>query len=480
MKRLLAIQFIVLAVFVLLGNGIRSVAMSTVLVSQAEFASFLNISAERTDMLIEALMGGSLLALALAPFLIAPGSAMRLARNAAILAVVCYGAIGATMHANPALLTREVIIISAFAAAGFAVAFFAPLAQLAIGQANDERSRGALTTLWTAAQPIAMLATPQLVKYVAFDIGVGNFFFVLAALPVVFLILVPLVFPRTPHEGAVAATPIPWRRLAGFLLLLLLFEVSTISISMAGILGTVTLSLLAAMSLAGLALFLRRRHWVDPSFELPAGAGTLMGLLFLIQVPSTGLYDSAYLVRHLCSTAFIADRATFGAIAQICGVFGAGALLLRWPQGQYWLLWLSLVLTLLGSAMMMLYPYRANDELLFIASKALLSGGVGIGTVVLVRAILAASGGNRMVIMAPAFLILFGTEVGMETLEIIFQITQLGGFDANTAFENVFFAQVVATLVAMGVLGLGNPRFGSREPAEIADMGHTRNSAATS
>ena len=82
--------------------------------------------------------------------------------------------------------------------------------------------------------------------------------------------------------------------------------------------------------------------------------------------------------------------------------------------------------------------------------------------------------------MAPAFLILFGTEVGMETLEIIFQITQLGGFDANTAFENVFFAQVVATLVAMGVLGLGNPRFGSREPAEIADMGHTRNSAATS
>ena len=455
MRRLLTLQFTVLAVFVLLGNGIRSIGMSTVLVSQGEFASFLNISAERTDMLIEAIMGGSLVALALAPFLIAPHSAMRLARNAALLAMLCYGAIGVTMHVNPALLTREVVVISAFAFGGFAVAFFAPLAQLAIGQEPDERIQGALTTIWTAAQPIALLATPQLVKYVAFDIGVGNFFFVLAALPVVFLVFVPFVFPKASDGSPVPPVAVPWKRLGAFLFFLLAFQAATMSVSMAGIDHLATLLLLALTVFTGLALFMFRHRLLSERIDLPTGASTLMVLLFLLQISSTGLYDTAYLVRHLCSVSFIADRATFGALAQIVGVFGAGAIILRWPGLQNPLLWVALALAFTGTVMMMMYPYRSTDTFVLIASKAALSGGVGVGTAVLVRALLAAAGANRVVIMAPAFLILLGTEVGMETLEIVFQLTRHFGFGENTAYENVFLAQALSVVAAIVVLLIG-------------------------
>jgi uncharacterized membrane protein len=108
MKQLLLIEALILGVFVLLGNGIRSVGMTTVSVSQGEFASFLNISVHRTEILIEALLGGALIALVLAPFVLSRRSAVTIARNAALLAASCYAAIGITMYVNPSLLTREV------------------------------------------------------------------------------------------------------------------------------------------------------------------------------------------------------------------------------------------------------------------------------------------------------------------------------------------------------------------------------------
>jgi len=472
MKQLLTLQFIVLAVFVLLGNGIRSVGMSTVMISQGEFASFLNITAERTDMLIEALMGGSLVALALAPFLITPRGAMRVARNAAIIAVLCYGAIGVTMHVNPSLVTREMVVIAAFAFGGFAVAFFAPLAQLAIGQEPDLRTQSVLTTLWTAAQPIALLATPQLVKYVAFDIGVGNFFFILALLPVIFLLFVPLVFPKA--SGALTLPPVavPWKQLAVLLGMIVLFQAATISVSLAGIDHLVTHVLMALMVSAGLALFLFRRRLTGAQTALPAGVGTLMALLFLLQISSTGLYDTAYLVRHLCSASFIADRATYGASAQIAGVFGAGAVLLRWPQLQTPLLWVALLLAFIGSTLMMMYPQRTTDTVLLIGSKALLSGGIGIGAAVLVRAILAAARSNPVIIMAPAFLILLGTEVGMESLQIVFQTTTLFGYDENVAYERVFLTQALSIVAAVAVLLIGKAPLSVTPPQPAPEARH--------
>ena len=106
-------------------------------VSQGEFASFLDISVEKTDVLVEVLLGGAVIALALAPFMISFRSARRIAVFSAFLASACYAAVGITMHVDPALDLREIIVIASFAMGGFAVAFFAPLAQLSIRQSGQ-------------------------------------------------------------------------------------------------------------------------------------------------------------------------------------------------------------------------------------------------------------------------------------------------------------------------------------------------------
>ena len=87
LKQLILIETGLLALFVLLGNGMRSVATMTVSVSQGEFASFLNISVERTDILIEVLIGGAVMALAIAPFVINSHTARKVCLATAVLPV---------------------------------------------------------------------------------------------------------------------------------------------------------------------------------------------------------------------------------------------------------------------------------------------------------------------------------------------------------------------------------------------------------
>lgn len=456
MKRLLFIEAMILGLFVLLGNGIRSIGMTTVSVSQGEFASFLNISINRTEILIEALLGGALIALLLAPFVISRRSAIRIARNAALLAALCYVAIGITMFISPGLMTREVVVIASFAFAGFAVAFFAPLAQLAIADLDSEKSRTALTTVWTAAQPIAFLITPQLVKYVAFDIGVGNFFLILAALPLVFLALMPLVFLKSDGLGAPEA-PIPWNRLSIVIGIILLFEAWTASVTLAGLLSPITMTFMACFMISvAVVLFACKRLFPEASeaTKIPSQASFLLLVLLLIQIPTTGLFDSSYLYRHLCSATFMADRATAGAICQITGVFATGALLLRWPQLRNPLLGAGLVLVLIGTFMTVLYPSRPNDALLFNASKMVVSLGMGIATAVLVSAVLKAAAGNKLILMAPAFIIIVGTELGLEIMEIVFELSELSGADENGAYQVVFIAQVASMIVVITLMAL--------------------------
>jgi hypothetical protein len=453
MRQLLAIQGMVLVVFVLLGNGLRSISMSTVSLSQGEFASFLNISVERTDILIEALLGAALVALAVAPFVIFARSAARVARKAAYLAAISYLAVGVTMHADPDLLTREIVIVAAFAFGGFAVAFFAPLAQFAISGVDDEKSRVALTTIWTAAQPIAFLITPQLVKHFSFEIGVGNFFLLLSALPLLFLALSPMAFPSAMKAQAVSAPQVPWPRLTTFVLLILLFEAATAAITLAGFLSVVSLVLTAALVAALAIVAAMRRRLLAGGTAVPLDVKIPLLILLVIQIPTTGLYENAFLIKHFCSAAFIADRATVGAVCQVAAVLVTGAALQRWRCMQDWLLWLAISLLLIGTVMACLYPYHPTDQFLFVASRMTTATAMGIASAVLVNAILAAGAMNRMVMMAPAFLMIIGTELGIEVLEIVMEISQLRGADENEAYEAVFLAQVVSVLVATGLLG---------------------------
>jgi len=451
MKQFLAIQTLILGLFVLLGNGIRSIGTMSLSVSQGEFASFLDISVEKTDVLVEVLLGGAVIALALAPFMISFRSARRIALFSAFLASACYAAVGITMHVDPALDLREIIVIASFAMGGFAVAFFAPLAQLSITMLDSDRKRAILTTVWTAAQPIAFLIAPQLVRYVAFDIGTGNYFLILAVLPLLFLIIVPFVFNGAQPDEQTARTAVPWKPLTVFIFAVLLFEGWTTSNSLAGIGSMLSLALMGGFLLVGGYMLSQRRQWMPAGASLPSTAIFLLLVLFILEIPTTGLYESAYLVRHFCSAEVITNRATFGAASQVAAVFLTGALLARWPSLRNPLLALSMLLLLAGAIATVFYPLMGTDVPLFYISKMISAAGMGMVTTVIVAAAVASGSGNKLVMLAPAFVIMFGTEVGIEIMEIIFQTTKLVGLDETTAYQTVFFAQVAAVLAALGL-----------------------------
>jgi MFS family permease len=449
MKQFLAIQTLILGLFVLLGNGIRSIGTMSLSVSQSEFASFLDISVEKTDVLVEVLLGGAVIALALAPFAISLRTARRVAVASAFLASAGYAAIGITMHVDPSLDLREIIVIASFALGGFAVAFFAPLAQLSISMLDGERKRAILTTVWTAAQPIAFLIAPQLVRYVAFDIGTGNYFLLLAALPLIFLAIVPFVFDRAQAEEPTVRTAIPWKPVTVFILAILAFEAWTTSNSFVGIESAISLTLMAAFLVISGYMLSQRRKWVPENTDLPRATIFLLAVLFILEIPTTGLYESAYLVRHLCSSDLITTRATLGAASQIAAVFLTGALLARWPSMRHSLLGLSILLLLAGAVATVFYRYQGTDVPLFYMSKMISAAGMGMATTVIVAAAVAASGSNKLVMLAPAFIIMFGTEVGIEVMEIIFQSSKLAGLDETAAYQAVFMAQVVAVALAL-------------------------------
>ena len=457
MRKLLALEGLILAVFVLLGNGLRSISTTTVSVSQSEFASFLNISVEKTDVLIELLLGGAVLALALAPFVISMRSAKKIAVVFAVITTVCYAMIGTTMLVDPALEVREAVVLASFAFSGFSVAFFAPLAQLAINEESDPAMRARLTTVWISAQPIAFLLTPQLVKYVAFDIGTGNYFLIMAALPLVFLIFIPFVFgdkgeAAQTDKASPADAPQAWRRALPLIIAVLAFEAWTAANSFVGIDSIVSLSLMALFVAIVVALYLKRGHLTRGAGNVPQLAVFLLCVLFVLEIPTTGLYDTAYLVRHLCSADLIDNRATLAAASQIVSVFGTGAILVRYPHWGTRMVGLSLPFLLAGMVAIYFYPYQEVNVPLFYISKMLSSIGMGMATAAVIGVVAGLSAQNRIIALAPAFIIMFGTEVGIEILEIVFQSSKLAGLDINSAYEMVFAVQIVAVLVAIALM----------------------------
>jgi MFS family permease len=452
MKQLLMLQGMFLVVFVLLGNGLRSIATMSVSVSQGEFASFLNISVEKTGVLIEILLGGAVMALAIAPFLINPRSARRVATIAAVGAAACYGAIGLTMRINPELLTREIVIISCFALGGFAVAFFAPLAQLSISTVTNETERVRLMTVWTAAQPIAFLLAPQLVKYIAFDIGIDNYFMILAVVPLMFLLMVPMIFGPEHKAPVEAPSSMPWPLIGVFLLAVLAFEAWTISNSFAGIENLLSLSLMSLFIVITVAVALKGKSALATAPKLPTTAISLLVLLFVLQIPTTGLYDTAYLVRHLCSSDLIMDRATLGAACQIMAVFAGGAVLAKWPHLETLMITFAVLSLFVGTVATAFYPFQGEEVWLFYASKVLTAIGMGTVTSIIVTRVAGVSQGNKIIMLAPAFVIMFGTEVGIELLEIVFQSAKLAGSDEVGAYQAIFLFQTLAVLLALGLI----------------------------
>lgn len=451
MSRFLLPSGLLLLVFVFLGNALKSVVASTVFVSEADFASFLNISVEKTQLIVELLIGSAVMALAIAPFILNAATARRIAVLAAVAAAAAYACLGGVMLGHPSLAQRELIVALAFTIGGFSVSFFSPIAQIAINGVDNEKRRVVLTTLWTSAQPIAFLFTPQLVKYVAPEIGLANYFLVFAMFPLAYLVLAVTVLK--PPTAAVVRLESAGARLSvpavGLLLACILsFEVWTASNTLAGLTSAVSIALMLAFFgiVAWSVLYLRRRPATGPL--LPRHAALLLACLFLLEIPTTGFYDTTFLVRHLCSSTLIDDRASLGAFAQIAAVFLAGAAYVRWPRTLPYLIGAGLVATLLGVAGYAYYPKVAVDENFFYLTKIATGAGVGAVTTVVVAIVMASGRNNPLVALLPALVIMFGTEFGLEILEIVFQLAKLAGRDEAGAYGAVFAAQIVAAVLA--------------------------------
>ncbi len=452
MSRALIGPGMLVILFVFLGNALKSVVASTVFVSEAELASFLNISVEKTQLVVELLIGSAVMALAVAPFILNPRSARRIAFIASAVAVAAYASLGLVMLAEPSLAVRELTVLLAFSIGGFSVAFFAPLAQIAINGVDDEKRRVLLTTLWTSAQPIAFLLTPQLVKYVAHDIGLAKYFLGFAAFPLAYLVLSTLVLKRQPVAAAQAAQGDGARLAVSTVILLLAsilaFEVWTMFNTLLGLTSVVSLAfMLAFVAIAGYsALHIRRQPRTGPL--LPRRAALLLACLFILEIPTTGFYDTTYLVTHLCSSALIADRASLGAFAQIAAVFAGGAAYVRWPALLPYLVGGGLVATLAGVVGYAWYPKVAVDESFFYLTKMVAGAGVGVVTTVVVAVVMGSGRNNPLVALLPALVIMFGTEFGLELLEIVFQVAKLTGRDDSGAYAAVFAAQIAAAVLA--------------------------------
>jgi hypothetical protein len=331
------------------------------------------------------------------------------------------------------------------------VAFFAPLAQLSISNVTDEKEKIRLMTVWTAAQPIAFLLAPQLVKYVAFDIGIDNYFMILAAVPLVFLLMVPIIFGPKDKAPVEAPSTVPWPLIGGFLLAVLAFEAWTTANSFAGIESVLSLSLMTLFVLVTVAVAFKGKSALAAP-KLPTTAISLLVLLFVLQIPTTGLYDTAYLVRHLCSSELITDRATLGAACQIMAVFAGGAALAKWPHLETSMIAFAVLALFIGTIATAFYPFQGEDVWLFYASKVLTAIGMGTVTSIIVTRVAGVSGGNKIIMLAPAFVIMFGTEVGIELLEIVFQSAKLAGSDEVGAYQAIFLFQTLAVLLALGLI----------------------------
>ncbi|MCZ4279571.1 hypothetical protein O4H49_02200 [Kiloniella laminariae] len=476
MPRILGVVSLAVLCFVFLGNALKSVVTSTVFVSEGEFASFLNISVDKTQILVELLIGSSVMALALAPFLLSRDRAQKIATACALTAAACYLALGLTLVMGPALFVRELVVILTFAISGFCISFFAPIAQLAINEVENERERVLLTTVWTSAQPVAFLITPQLVKYVAMDIGTGNYFLIFSAFPVFYLLLTRKVLPHgdktsplpsrnaTTKAATSAPPPIPrpaFSTIAMIIAGIAAFEAWTISNSLAGVTAPVSLALMSGffiIALLGLILFrkskasARQLETSGKTFQvhsLPPTALFLLIGLFLLEVPSTGFYDAAYLVRHLCSSNLIQDRASLGAAAQIAAVALGGGIFVRWPHLMPHLLITGILLLLVGTTGYITYPDLAVDASFFYTSKMISSAGMGLVTTVIVGVVMCQCRGNPVMALLPALVIMFGTEFGLEILEIVYQIAKMLGQDEVSAYRTIFYAQVVAIIIGV-------------------------------
>ncbi|WP_353475290.1 hypothetical protein PVT71_17215 [Salipiger sp. H15] len=444
---------------VLLGNGLRSVIASTVFVSEGSFASFLSITVEATAAIMELLMGAVLVSLLLAPWLMRRVPAKRLAVWMCLLAGVAALGLAGLFRFAPPVDLRVALVILLFPMAGFALATLAPISQAWIGMGGPRWGK-LLTGVWSVAMPLAFLVTPQLVRVVAPRHGLDSFF---AGFAVVVLLLIGaiLLLGRRATEDPAGQGPalIPGPLMLAALLALLLFEGLTFVTSISTVSSPIVLPLAA---LFAASLWYLRRTWKS----VPRGASAedastrrrVLGLfagLFLLNVATTGFFDTTYLVRHACSTTLIDDRATLAALAQVLAAVGTATALGRWNlHGRFILCGMAIAaLGLLGylayPGLLVLSFYGIPDNVVFVGSRLLTGFGSGMATTATIYAVSRLAGPRGGAQLFLAFVIIIGTEMGLESFELLGQVATLTNGSTLPPYALIFLLQALIAAAAM-------------------------------
>ncbi len=453
-----AAVLVVIGAVALLGNGLKALVTSTVLVSEGAFAAYLRMSPEQVAVLMQMLIAGMVVSLALCPLLLQRTSARRLGLGACAVATAAFGGFAAIDLAGMSPVWRLAGAFVGLAVGAGALALLAPVAQALVAQTPTPPLRTSLTTLWTLAAPAGFLLAPQLVKEVLPVTGLGLYFGGFALLPLAMALLlacVPLVLART-HEGTTEAAGLPAAPVLAFVAVVVAFETWTGVGDVAGFASPLALGTLCAC-LAAAVLFARRLRATDRPPALAGAVPWLLAALFLLQVPTTGFFDTAYLVASGRAEAFVANRATFGAAAQIAGTLAAGALAHRLPREAGAVRLAFAAIAAGGTALFLGYPSTTSMALLYAAPMVMGFGAAGLA-VLLCLALVQEAGRQPILAAFPSMAIMLGTEFGLELLQMVYAAIAALGTADTVRYTGVFAAQVAFALAVPALLAAASHR----------------------
>ncbi len=449
-----ALAFVALAGVALLGNGQKAVVTSTVLVGEAQFAAFLAIPVEHVATLMQAIVAGMVIALAAFPLLLQRFQARAPAIAACVVAMLSFGGFALVDHLQPSAWQREIATFATLALGAGAVACLAPAAQALVLTWPTAAGRTTLTTLWTGAAPGGFLVAPQLVKYALPAAGLAAYFAAFAVLPLVLLgLLLALGFAlRAPPAAVAPHAALPVRVLVAFIAVVVGFEVWSTLGSVTRYLAPATLG--ALLVFAVLAAWLARAVAALPAPDAMVGtAYLLLAALFAVNVATTGFFEAAYLTQRFRDEAFVADRSTIAAAAQIAGTFAAGALAHRRPAAQRALLQGFAAVTLAGLASYVAYPW-VDARAYFLWTPAVAGFGSAGVTVLVCLAVLPAGARLPMLAALPSIAIMLGTEFGLEALQLLFSVVTAPGTSYAIAYAALFAAQAAIVLAVPWLLAV--------------------------
>jgi len=309
-----------------------------------------------------------------------------------------------------------------------------------------------MTTIWTGAAPAGFLVAPQLVKFLLPVLGLSAYFLAFAALPLVLLaLLVAIGFMMPATRGMTGdESTLPAHLLISFVAFVFAFEVWSTLGSVAGYVKPMTLASLVPLGASGMWV-IRAAKSSARATTMPPASAWLAGALFILAWPTTGFFETSFLFQHEVPAAFVADRSTLAAAAQIAGTVAAGALLHRWPSREALLQLGFAAVTIVGLATFASYPWIDNLDY-FLWTPAIT--GVGSGGLTVLICLALVHDARRIPILAalPSIAIMVGTEFGLEVLQLVYAAAQALGMSDSSAFRAPFAAQLVIALAVPALL----------------------------